>query len=219
MRSEKLVPLLLVGLLAVQTVLLTVIILRLNELQALVVRGSGAVGGAVSDERIEVDPGDGPSKGEPGAPVTIVEFSDFTCSACAELQPALRAIVARHPDRVRLAFRYFPLSTQGKPMLFATAAECAHRQGKFWEVHDLLFEKGRELGTEAEVRAAVSELGLDLPAFDQCRRSGDGAIRPRTDYQAGKRYGVEGTPTLFINGRRTVGSDAAAIERLIAAEL
>ncbi len=131
MRSEKWIPYLLIGLLAVQTVLLTAVILRLNAIQALLTAapsaGGASAGAVVSAEKIEVAEGDGPSKGAVGAPVKIVEFSDFTCPSCAELQPALRQILAKHEGQVRLAFRYFPLSDQGRPMLLATAAECAHR--------------------------------------------------------------------------------------------
>lgn len=224
MRSEKWIPYLLVGLLALQTVLLTAVILRLNSIQSQLAGlggggGGGSVGAVVSEEKIEVDPGTGPSKGKKGAPVTIVEFSDFTCPSCAELQPVLKEVLNRYPDRVHLAFRYFPLSTKGKPMLLATAAECAHRQEKFWEAHDLLYAKSIELTTEDDVQAALAGLGLDMEAFDTCLASQEAAERPRQDFEAGRRYGVSSTPTLFVNGRRVLGSDAEGLERLIQSEL
>ena len=222
MRSEKWIPLLLVGLLAIQTVLLGVVILRLNTLHSLLLamQGGGGGGGAVSsEEKIDVDPGTGPSKGPSNAPVTIVEFSDFTCPSCAELQPALRQVLSRYEGKVRLTYRYFPLSAKGKPMLLARAAECADRQAKFWETHDILYEKSRELETEEDVRAALSGLGLDLEAFSACQKSTEAAARPEADFAAGKRYGITGTPTLFVNGRRVLGADADTLDRIIASEL
>lgn len=220
MRTDKWLPVLLVGLLAVQTFLLAVVILRLNEIQRLVsMRDSGSPGPVVSDEVIQVDPGDGPAKGPADAPVTLVEFSCFTCPSCADLQPALREVLSKYEGRVRLAFRYFPLGSQGKPILLATAAECANRQGRFWEAQDVLFQKSRDLSSTTDVAAALQKTGLDMEAFGRCVGSEEAVARVQSDFEAGRKYGVDATPTLFLNGRRVLGADAADLSRLIEAEL
>lgn len=220
MRSDKLTPLLLVGLLVVQTLLLGILIFRVNALHALIL-SSGPIGGPTgpgpADVVENVDPGSGPKKGADGAPVTIVEFSDFTCPACSDLQPILRRILADHEGDVQLAFRYFPLSFQGKPFRLATAAECAHRQGAFWQLHDVLFAESVEMWSEQELVTEAGQLGLDEEAFAACMASEEVTTRLREDFEAGRGYGVSSTPTLFVNGRRVRGADATALERAIEA--
>jgi protein-disulfide isomerase len=223
MRSEKLTVVLVVGLLAVQTALLGVLLWRINELQRLVLGavsggGLGAQGGG-ADEVVDVDPGAGPTRGTPQAPVTIVEFSCFTCPACSDLQSGLKETLARHPGKVRLAFRYFPLRLEGKPILLAKAAECARRQGKFWETHDLLFTQGDGIESQEDLLAATAPLGLDSVDLSQCLASKDAEARVRADFEAGRSYGVNSTPTLFVNGRRVRGADLRTLNQLVESSL
>jgi protein-disulfide isomerase len=220
-RSEKLTTALLVGLLALQTVLLGVLLRRINTLERTVltaVAGAGA-GSGETDEVVAVDPGPGPLLGAAGAPVTIVEFSCFTCPACADLEPELKQTLARHPGQVRLAYRYFPLQLKGKPMMLAKAAECAGRRGKFWEAHDLLFSKSDQIEQEADLLEAAASLGLDREELAQCLASAEVEARVRADFEAGRSYGVTGTPTLFVNGKRVRGADSRTIDRLVESSL
>lgn len=216
MQSDKLTSALLIGLLTVQTLLLAILLFRINGLHQLLLQTrGGTLGAPVSEEVIDVDPGDGPSKGAPAAPVTLVEFSCFTCPSCADLQPVLDQVLEAHQGEVRLVFRYFPLALQGKPMMLATAAECARRQGQFWPAHDRLFAHSREIDGEADLLATLDDLGLDEAAFSECLASEEATARVKADSEAGRSYGVSATPTLFINGRRVMGADRGTLERVI----
>jgi protein-disulfide isomerase len=223
-RSDRLTTFTLIGLLTVQTALLGLLILRVNNLQRLLATGSpggvAAAGGTqVSAEVIPVDPGDGPVQGSPEAPVTIVEFSCFTCPACADLEPDLKRTLARYPGKVRLAYRYFPLRLDGKPLLLAEAAECARRQGKFWETHDLLFQRSAEIESEPELLETLAPLDLDLEDLSRCLASEEVEAHVRADFEAGRSYGVDSTPTLFVNGRRVRGADFTTLSELVESSL
>jgi protein-disulfide isomerase len=161
---------------------------------------------------------DAASKGRADAPVTIVEFSDFQCPACGQAFRDLHDLVARRPD-VRLVFRNFPLDSSCNDAidralhpdacLAAIAAECARRQSRFWEYHDLLFENQRTLDRDNLFRFA-REVGLDIPTFRTCLDDPATRARIGDDVRAGIAAGVESTPTLFVNGRRIDG----ALERM-----
>lgn len=221
MRSEKL-SVLVIGLLFMQTVLLGLLLWRIQSLERLVL--SAASGGELGappeeEEVVAVDPGNGPTQGDAAAPVTIVEFSCFTCPACADLQAGLKETLSRHPGKVRLAYRYFPLRLEGKPILLAKAAECARTQGKFWEAHDLLFKKGLDIEGEKALLDAMAPLGLDPAGLSQCIASKETEARVRADFEAGRSYGVNSTPTLFVNGRRVEGADLRILERVVESNL
>ncbi len=154
------------------------------------------------------------AKGKTDASVTIVEFSDFQCPACAQAFADLRDL-ARSRSDVRIVFRHFPLDSKcngsmthalhADACLAAAAAECAGQLGRFWEYHDLLFENQRTLDRDSLFRYA-REVGLDIPSFRTCLDDPATMDRVRADVEAGKRVGVESTPTLFINGRRVEGA-------------
>jgi protein-disulfide isomerase len=153
-------------------------------------------------------------KGPADAPITIVEFSDFQCPHCAEAYPVLRRLIHGRPD-VRLIFRHFPLDpacnnmmpAPGHPdaCLAAEAAECAGRQQRFWEYHDMLFEHHETLDRDSLFRYA-RELGLDIPTFRTCLDDPETRARVVDDVDAGNRAGIMQTPTLFINGRTVAGT-------------
>lgn len=220
----KRISILVVGLLGLQTVLLGVLAFRLDGLHRLLLDlqvgissllAVGSLGGKSVAVFLDVEPGDGPTKGSPDAPVTIVEFSDFTCRACADLQPTLRRILEEHDADVRLAFRYFPLSFQGKPFLLAKAAECGNQQGVFWALHDRLFARSPEIEGKEGLLEEVADLELDLDSFTRCLASEEVAARLRADFEAGLSYGVNSTPALFINGRRVLGTDIEYLRHAI----
>ena len=163
--------------------------------------------------RVAVEPA-GPSAGPVDAPVTIVEFSDFACPYCAALQPTLERVKAEYAGRVRLVFRHFPLTgIHPDAWRAAEAAACAGEQGRFWDLHALMFSEQAALSAD-DLREKAGRLDMDTAAFGAClddRRHHD-AIH--ADVDAGLEAGIEGTPTLFINGRPVVG--AVPFDRLAA---
>jgi len=167
---------------------------------------------ALDAPRVAVDPGTGPTQGPSAAPVTIVEFSDFQCPYCSRAAATLRQVRQQYGDRVRLAFRHFPLrQIHQYAQKAAEAASCAAKQGRFWEMHDRLFEKQTQL-EPADLKRYAGELGLNAAGFAQCLDSGQEASSVQRDVAAGEELGVRGTPGIFVNGRAFRG--ALPIERL-----
>ena len=195
-------------LLTLQIALLGGVIVRLNALAREVRRAGAATGPRPAADVVDVEPGNGPAKGSTDALVTIVEFADFTCSACAAMQPVVRRAVERPDGRIRWVFRHFPLA-EGRPFDLALAAECARRQDAFWPMHDALFAAAARGDASLDLGEQAAALGLDLARFASCRDSPEAAAAVREDAAAGHRYGVQGTPTLFVNGRRVEGSLSA----------
>ncbi len=141
-----------------------------------------------------------PSKGPETAKVTLVEFSDFQCPYCARASQPVEEILAAYPDQVRVVFLHFPLeSIHPQALAAAVAAECAHQQGKFWEMHDKLFENQRTLTAE-NFTTWASELGLDADKFASCSSDSSTEARVRSDMTMGEKAGVGGTPSFYING-------------------
>jgi protein-disulfide isomerase/uncharacterized membrane protein len=157
---------------------------------------------------------DSHTKGHPGAGIAIVEFSDFQCPFCVQAFHDLRDLVRARPE-VSLVFRHFPLDASCNPhlthslhvdaCLAACAAECAGRQGRFWEYHDVLFENHEQLDRDSLFRYARG-LQLDVPTFRSCLDDPATRARVGEDIDAGARVGVASTPTLFINGRLVEGA-------------
>jgi len=159
-------------------------------------------------------------QGPPDAPVTLVEYGDYECPYCGEAYPVVKALQERLGDQMCFVFRNFPL-TQVHPHAeeAAEAAEAAGAQGKFWEMHDLLYENQDALEPEDLVQYARA-LKLDLPRFVLEMREHVYVERVREDFRSGVRSGVNGTPTFFINGARhdgpfDLGSLLAAIEEAV----
>lgn len=153
---------------------------------------------------------EGPSSGNPDAPVTIIEFSDFECPYCRAAQPTLKRIMARWEGRVRHVFKHFPLDQHQHAMQAARAAVCAARQDRFWAMHDRIFA-ANEL-SEASLRAAAAGAGLRTAEFDSCMSSEEPADHVHKDMLVGRTAGVNGTPAFFVN-RELV--PAAALESTI----
>lgn len=146
----------------------------------------------------------GPSRGNPSAKVVIIEFADFECSYCARAHETVQAVLKAYGDQVRLVFRHYPLSFHPKAPKAAEATACADEQGKFWELHDLLFES-QALELDA-LKLQAQRAGVDLPKFEACLDSGKTAGLVVRDQQAGQRAGVSGTPAFFINGIQLSGA-------------
>ncbi|MET4226224.1 protein-disulfide isomerase [Oerskovia enterophila] len=142
--------------------------------------------------------------GNADAPVTIVEFGDFECPYCHDAAPALRSVVEESGGQVRLVFRHFPLfEVHPYALTAALAAEAAGEQGRFWDMHDLLFAHQDRLDDTALAHWA-QKLGLDGASVvgDAAQRFGDVVER---DYLAGSAAGVRGTPTVYVDGERYRG--------------
>jgi protein-disulfide isomerase len=144
--------------------------------------------------------------GPEDAPVTLVEYGDYQCPACGAAYPMVKAIQKRLGAKLRFVFRNMPLNEiHPNAEMAAEAAEAAGAQGKFWEMHDALYEHQDQLGPDL-VKALAKRLHLDVPRFEQdlgSRRFGDPVKR---DFMGGVRSGVNGTPTFFIDGVRYDGS-------------
>ncbi len=163
---------------------------------------------------VDIDPGDSPAKGPANAPVVVVEFSDFECPFCRKLTETLHEASRLYPD-VRIHFRHFPMDQACNPAitqpfhrhacLAAYAADCAERHGRFWEMHDRLFANNADL-SRSKLLELAREIGLDVESFDKCLDDPDIQAAVRRDAEAGIALQVQGTPTFFVNGRRSMGA-------------
>lgn len=155
------------------------------------------------------------SQGPAKAPLTFVEFGDYQCPYCGAAYPVVKRIQEKFGKKLRFVFRNFPL-TQAHPYALAAAetAEAAALQGKFWEMHDLLFERQRILDPGI-LPAWAKEVGLDMGQFGAAIKQEGVLKRIKEDRMSGIQSGVNGTPTFFINGNRH--DDAPDYDSLAAA--
>lgn len=165
-------------------------------------------------QNISVD--DDPTRGSANAPVTIVEFTDFQCPACAAMHPVLDEVLKSYGDKVRFVVRDFPLNQHENARKAAEAADAANEQGKFFEYIAILFKNQKALDI-ASLKKYASDLGLNRAKFDAALDRGVYAAEVNHDVQDGEMYGVGSTPTIFINGvqLRTLSADGLreAIDR------
>lgn len=170
--------------------------------------------------RVAIDTKNEPSKGPENAAVTLVAFSDYQCPYCSRIEPTLKQLEKKYGNRLRMVYRDFPLSQiHPNAIKSAEAAECAKDQGKFWEMHDKLFSNQQAL-SPSDLKKSAAELGLDLAGFGECLDSGAKAAEWQRDLRDGQRYGVSGTPTVFINGRLVRGaSTLESISAIVDEEL
>ncbi|MCA9631615.1 MAG: thioredoxin domain-containing protein [Myxococcales bacterium] len=152
-----------------------------------------------TDEVKPIELGDSPSKGPKDAPVTVVEWADYECPHCGMMAPVLDQLVERFDGQVRFVFKNYPLSIHEHAEMAARAAVAAGKQGKFWEMHDLLFKKQATFTNDFAHFA--KELGLDVKKFLKDIESEDVADRVAKDKKEADKLGLEGTPMIYINGR------------------
>ena len=144
-------------------------------------------------------------QGKHSAPVTLVEYGDYECPYCLKAYPIVKSIQKRMGDKLRFVFRNFPLTTLHPHAQYAAeAAEIAGAQGRFWEMHDYLFEHQQELEISS-LKQHAAALGLDTERFNYDMDNHTQAPRVREDFLSGVRSGVNATPTFFINGTRHNG--------------
>jgi len=157
-----------------------------------------------------------PTKGDPQAPVTIVEYGDFQCPSCgAFFRTVEPELVRQYVDtgKAKLQFKHFPwIGSESRRA--AEAASCAFAQGRFWEYHDALYQSQRGENTggfsDQNLKAVASGLGLDPAAFASCFDGGAYRAAVEADRQEVSRLGLTGTPTFLINGQRVVGAQSLA---------
>ena len=148
-------------------------------------------------QSISVD--DDPARGDASAPVTIVEFTDFQCPACAAMHPVLEEVLKSYGSKVRFVVRDFPLGQHEYARKAAEAANAANAQGKFFEYIAVLFKNQKALDVPS-LKKYASEIGLDRARFDAALDRGTYAAEVKKDIEDGEMYGVGSTPTIFVNG-------------------
>ena len=170
------------------------------------------------DQRYAIRPEDAPAKGPENAPVVIVEFLDFQCPFCRRAHAEVQKLVADHRQDVRLAVKQLPLEIHIEARGAALATLAAHRQGKFWEMHDKLLTHEGELGRAVFVKWA-NELGLDEAQFLEDLDDSELSAAVAEDVRLAAKVGVTGTPAFFVNGRYLSGYKPGLVTSLVKEEL
>jgi len=156
-------------------------------------------------EKVDISPGDAPSKGPKNAPVTIIAFSDFQCPFCSRVVPTFKQIEDTYKDKVRVAFKHLPLAFHNNAQIAAEASMAAHEQGKFWAMHDKLFENQQALD-RPNLDKYAADLGLDVGKFKAALDSSKYRDYVQKDAAQAGTVGATGTPSFFVNGRSLVGA-------------
>jgi protein-disulfide isomerase len=146
-----------------------------------------------------------PSRGAASGAVTIVEYGDFQCPFCLRSRPTIKQVMDTYPEQVRIVYKHFPLSFHREAMNAHRAAEAAREQGKFWELHDRVFQTPSDLTAET-MRKHAEALGLDLAKYDEAVKSERVQKRIEADQEEGRKVGVRGTPAFFVNGKYIAGA-------------
>jgi protein-disulfide isomerase len=169
--------------------------------------------------RQEVRTAGRPARGPEGAPVEIIEFSDFQCPFCQRARPTVEQVMKTYGDRVRLVYRHYPLRNHLNARPAAEAASCAAEQGKFWQYHDQLFDNSSKL-SDNDLKQHAAAIGLDRDKFNACFDQKKFKKDVDEDIAEADEAGVSGTPAFFINGRSLDGAQPLeAFKRIIDEEL
>lgn len=163
------------------------------------------------------------TKGNADAKAVLVEYSDFQCPACGYFYGAVKQLEREKGDAVRVVYRNFPLSQHRYARVAAFAAEAAGKQGKFWQMHDMLFEKQNEWGGSENIEQALvgyaALIGLDIPRFLHDMQAKEIADKIDGDIAEGTKQNLQGTPTFYLNGRLIQFRSYEELRRLIETEL
>ena len=150
---------------------------------------------------VKIEVGDSPIKGDTEAPVSIVVFDDFECPYCAKAEPLFKQVFdAYDPAEVNFVFKNFPLSFHKSARIAAIAGLAAKKQGKFWPMHDALFDNYNRLSLE-RIQELAKIIGLDLEQFNKDMNDPSLQAAIEADIKLGQEVGVSGTPSVFINGK------------------
>ena len=153
----------------------------------------------VAPPRIDISLKDTPVRGPAGAPLTLVEYADYECPYCQQVQPTLDQLEAAFKGKMAFAYKDLPLPMHPHAQKAAEASQCAGLQGKYWEYHDLL-SKTKSLEVP-QLKAGARQLGLEPNAFDKCLDSGERAEAVKLSQDEAQKLGLLGTPSFFLNGR------------------
>ena len=160
---------------------------------------------AEPSEPQDVKLGRAPIAGDKNAPVKVVIWSDFECPFCSRVNPSINQIKKEYGDKVVVAFKHFPLPFHKNATRAAVASLAAHRQGKFWEMHDKLFENAKAL-QESDLEGYAKAIGLDVAKFKKDMQDKELEAWVKQDMAEGSKVGVNGTPATYINGRKVSGA-------------
>lgn len=148
---------------------------------------------------VKIDAGSSPVKGPANAKITIIEFSDFQCPFCKRGKDTMEEVSKKYPNDVKLVFKQLPLAFHDKAEPAARASLSAGKQGKFWEMHDALFDNQAQLSAEFFVDQA-KKLGLDVEKFKKDMDAADVTEQIKKDKELADKHGISGTPGFFVNG-------------------
>jgi protein-disulfide isomerase len=162
-------------------------------------RDQAKVSFLIAPVRAAISMKDTPLRGSPDAPVVVVEFADYECQFCQQIQPVLDKVLADYKGKVAFAFKDFPLPMHANAQKAAEAAHCAQVQGKYWEFHDLLFST-RQFEI-SRLKENARGLKLNVESFDKCLDSGERADTVKKQFEESQALGLPGTPAFFVNGR------------------
>ncbi len=163
--------------------------------------------------------GASPVKGPANAPVTMLEFADYQCPFCARNLPLVKQVLDAYPTQVKFVYKEFPLTSIHQHAMGASkAAVAAQRQGKFWEMHDKLFENYQKLDPES-LKKYAAEVGLDVAQWEKDMASPEVDKQVQEDMRVARAADVRGTPSMFINGKRVTNRSLEGIKEMIDAAL
>jgi len=169
--------------------------------------------------RLAVSAAKGATKGQPNAPIEMIEFSDFQCPFCQRAHATVEQVLATYGDRIRFVYRHYPVQGHAAAKPAAEASECAKEQGKFWPFHDRLFANTSKL-SDADLKAHAAAVGVDTATFNACVDSHKYRSVVEADARDGDAVGVNGTPAFYINGRMISGAQPFEVfKKLIDDEL
>jgi protein-disulfide isomerase len=173
-----------------------------------------------AEVRSKLHAGDSPSMGPEDAKVTLIEFADFECPSCRQLDLVLRELLPRHPE-VRLVFKHYPL-TDIHPwaMTAAIASQCAYQQNPaaFWKIHDAIFDAQDTISpsnAQDKLQALATQIGLNPEAYKACMINPETANQVKKTIEEGHTLTITATPTTFVNNRRVVGPDNSTLDQYI----
>lgn len=163
-------------------------------------------------------------KGTVGAPVTLVEYVDFECEACAAFFPLVKQLETDFKGELQIVIRYFPLPGHRNGMTAALAVEAAGQQGKFFEMHDFLYIEQKKWGekpnpTPEVFEAYAQQLGLDMEKFKTAVASPETKARVERDIESGKALGNRGTPSFYLNGKKLEPNSYEEFKKAIQTEV
>jgi protein-disulfide isomerase len=154
---------------------------------------------------VQIPIGSSPVLGPPDAPITLVEFSDFECPFCSRVVPTIKQLQQEYPGKIKVVFKHLPLPMHQNAKLAARASIAAQNQGKFWEMHDMIFANQKGI-TEASVKQWAKELKLNLAKFTADLNSPATNTRVEQDMQLANTVGARSTPTFYLNGAQVRGA-------------